>query len=150
MSIVNSKAALLSLLVLKSYALIPVRDASSSSLKVRGLQNIEDVLRPRHGLESRYLHEDFGPGYIISVAHAHNELRYVNLDDLEDFGGSISCSHNAQLGMPSNMKLTFSSPSDVVKARTVWGDSADVVFTTSHPHCDKSKERSFFRSVIPT
>ena len=123
-------------------ALIPVKESSSSSLRKRG---ISDILQPRSEALSHYVHEDFGSGYLVQVTHSHEDIRYVSLDNLDELGGHLRCSNSpGHQRSHSRLSLTFEQPEDTTFARDIWQDAADLVFSTSHPDCDPSGERSFY------
>lgn len=147
----NTKKSVYAVLALTAYqsnALIPVRDVTPETLHTRSTGDTDHILRPRSSVLSQYIHEGFGPGYTVSVTHSHDNLHYVDLDDFESLGGKLSCEHDSQVDKVSTVKASFARPDHFSKARDFWVDGSDLIFSTVHPSCDTSGERSFFRLVL--
>ena len=135
-----AKLATIAPLLLHVDALVPIK-LNTASLETREVRNIGHILRPSNEVHSSYIHESFGDGYVISVIHSHEKLRYVSLDDLEDFDGTMHCGDDSE----STLKMTFANPEHHSTARDLWKNESGLVFSTSHPECAAAGERSFFR-----
>lgn len=128
--------------------LIPIQYAPRDSHEARGLHDVAHVLTPRSNVLSHYLHEDLGFNYVVEVAHSHDSLRYVSLDDFDGLHGKLGCKYDGSAKHASTVTLSFGQEKDLSTVRDLWQDGSDLVFLTSHPKCDAFGDRSFLKWVI--
>lgn len=140
---------LLALPISLAQALVPIHSPRHGKpLGARDLSLQQLAFIPSNRLSTQYMHEDLGPNYIINIAHTHDSLRYVLLDDLESCTSSLQCEHNfIDESVPSTMHVTFTDEASLKLAKHHWCTDTSIIFITAAPACDPTGERTYYHST---